>query len=59
MYIIDDLRVKMLIDNDIIELEEIVINIAEKKAYIESCDIDISIKVRQREDYVYRNVYAK
>ena len=59
LYIIDNLRVKMLIKNNIIELEGIIINVVNKKARINSCSTTINITTRSRGEFVRRKVYIK
>ena len=59
LYIIDNLRVKMLIGNDIIEPEGIIIDIANKKARINSCSTIINITARSRGEFVRRKIYIK
>lgn len=56
LYIVDDLRVKMLIENDIVELKNIVIDVVSKKARINSYKIEIKIVARFREEFVKRKI---
>ena len=58
-HIVDDLRAKMLIGNDIIAPEGIVIDVAEKTARIRSCNATVAIEARQRGQYIRRKVYAQ
>ena len=46
IYIVDDLRVKMLIENDFIKFEEIIIDVIKKKAYISNYKTFITITSR-------------
>lgn len=46
LYLIDDLRVKILIENDILKLKNIVINIVYKKVYIDSYKTSIKISTK-------------
>ena len=57
-HIVNDLRAKMLIGNDIITPEGIVIDVAEKTARVRSCNATVAIKARQRGQYIRRKVYA-
>ena len=58
--LVEDLRAKMLIGNDIIAPEEITVDIANGKAQIGSCKVTINIDARQRGDqFIRRNVHAK
>ena len=43
LHIVNNLRIKIFIKNNIIEFKEIVINIVNKKIRINSCDIIIDI----------------
>ena len=59
LYIVDNLRVKMLIKNNIIEFKEIVINVINKKARINNCSIIINIITRLRDEFIRRKIYVK
>lgn len=58
LHIVDDLRAKMLIGNDIIGPEGIVIDVANKKAYIGSCKTEIKVTARPQGEFVRRNIHA-
>ena len=45
IYLIDDLKVKMLIKNDLLNFEIFIIDTKNKTATIESCNIKISLKI--------------
>ena len=59
LYIVDNLRVKMLIKNNIIKSKEIIINVINKKAKINNYSIMINITARPRSDFVRRKIYIK
>ena len=59
VHIVDDLRVKMLIGNDVIGPEGIVVDIANETARIGSCNTDIKINACQRGHYVKRTILAQ
>ena len=59
LHIVDNLRAKMLIGNDIIGPEGIVIDIANKQARIGSCNATASITAKPRGEFVRRKVYVK
>ena len=59
LHIVDNLRVKMLIKNDIIRPEGIVIDIANKKARINSCKTTVDITARPRGEFVRKKIYAR
>ena len=59
LYIVDNLRVKMLIKNNIIKFKRIIINIVNKKARIKSYNITIDIIARSRDEFIRRKIYIK
>ena len=59
IHLVDNLRAKMLIGNDIIGPEQIVIDIANKLARVGSCYLNIKINACQRGQYVRRTVLAQ
>ena len=46
IYLINNLKIYILIENNIIELKEIILNINKSKAFINSYDIIIDISYR-------------
>jgi hypothetical protein len=57
MHLVKELKVNMLIDNDILKSKDIIIDVQHKKTTIRSCDnLTIEIKIHQRESFVRRNV---
>ena len=59
IYLVDDLKTKMLIDNDFLGFEEFIIDIEEKFATIESCEIKIALKIQLKESYVKKTVHVQ
>lgn len=59
LHIVDELRAKMLIGNDIIGLEGIVIDVANKEAYIGSCKTKIKVTAHPRGEFVRRKIHVK
>ena len=59
LHIIDNLRIKILIKNNIIKFKEIVIDMINKKARINSYSITINIIARSRGEFVRRKIYIK
>ena len=59
LHIVDNLRVKMLIKNNIIKSKEIVINVINKKARINNYSIIINIIARSRDEFIRRKIYIK
>ena len=59
LYIVDNLRVKILIRNNIIKFKEIVINVINKKARINNYSITINIIARSRDEFIRRKIYIK
>ena len=53
------MRIKIFIKNNIIEFEEIVINVINKKARINNCSITIDIIARSRDEFIRRKIYIK
>jgi len=53
IYLVDNLKANIFIDNNILDLEEIVIDFLTKIAFIKSCSVIISIKVKS---CLYNNV---
>ena len=59
IYIIDNLRAKIFIGNDILRLEKVIINITRQKAYISSYNTFTTIIAHQRGSFFQRNVYIE
>ena len=59
LYIVDNLYIKIFIKNIIIKSKEIVINIVNKKARINSYSITINITARSRDEFIRRKIYIK
>ena len=59
LYIVDNLRVKIFIKNNIIKSKEIVINIVNKKVRINNYSITINIIARSRDEFIRRKIYIK
>ena len=43
IYLVNNLKTHLFIDNNVIDLEKIVLNIAQDKTYINNCDIIATI----------------
>jgi hypothetical protein len=57
MHLMKELKTNMLINNDILESEEIIIDVQQKRITIRNCEsMIIEIKIHQREFFVRRNV---
>ncbi len=57
MHLMKELKVNMLIENDILRSKEFIINVQKKKTIIRSCeDMIIEMKIHQRKSFVRRNV---
>ena len=59
LHIVDNLRIKILIKNNIIKSKEIVINIINKKVRINNYSITINIIARSRDEFIRRKIYIK
>lgn len=58
IYLIDNFKVNMLIDNDIIKFENFVIDISKRTAIIESCEIITNLFIKQRKLFVKTNILS-
>ena len=56
IYLIDNLKANMLIENDIIDLEKIVIDMHKRETLITSCEITIFLEIKTQSDVVNRSV---
>lgn len=56
---IDDLKVKMLIDNHFLDSEKFFIDIENKTTIIENCKIDISLKIQSKDLYVRKKMHVQ
>ena len=59
LHIIDNLRIKIFIKNNIIKFKEIVIDIINKKIRINNYNITINIITRSRGEFIRRKIYIK
>ena len=55
---IDDLKVNILIDNNCINLKSIAVNEAKSTAYINSCDIIVSMNIKTSHIIIYISIHA-
>lgn len=58
LHIVEDLRINILIDNDIIESEDITLDVVKGSAYISDCQATIVISSRQRGQCIRRILHA-
>ena len=58
IHLIDDLKINMLIENDILELESFIIDVSKKTTTINNCEIIIDLFIRQRDLFVRRNILS-
>lgn len=59
IHLVDDLKAKMLIGNDFLGPEGFVINIEEKIATINSCNMEIPLQIMPKGPYVRKTVHAQ
>jgi len=59
VHLVNNLRTKILISNDIISPKTIIIDIAKRLAYIGSYNVTIDINSRQHSKYIRRRIYSK
>lgn len=58
LYFIDDFKIKILINNNIIELKNIIINIVNKKTYINNYKKIVKVFARSRNEFIKKNIYV-
>ena len=58
IYLIDDLKANLLIENDFLRFEEFIIDVNERKVTIANCDVTINLFIKQRDLYVRRNIHV-
>lgn len=59
IYVIDDLRTKVLIDIDILRSKTIVLDVTRKQIIIDSCDVNASLFVTSRKKCVERKLRSR
>ena len=59
IYLIDNFKTNILIENNLINLEKIVINIINKFAHINNYDVIVNLKAKTTRTIVYERVYIK
>jgi len=59
VYLVDNLKTNMLIENNLIDFKRININVASKSTFINSCDVTISIKVKTSRVVVYTSMHVR
>ena len=45
IYLIDDLKIKMFIDNDFLNSKDFIVDIEKKTAVIKNCKVNITLKI--------------
>ena len=58
-HLINDLKVNMLIDNDCIEFEKIVVNLADDTAHIDNCDVIVVVNVKTSRIIMQISIHAR
>ncbi len=60
LHLVKELKIDMLIENDILKSKEIIINVQQKTAIIRNYEnLIIEVKIHQRESFVKRNVVSQ
>ena len=59
IHIIDDLKINMLIDNDIMKSKNINVSLNKRIAYIENCKMIVSIKIKSFEILIIKSVHLR
>ena len=58
IHLIDGLKINMLIENDILELEGFIIDVSKRTTTVNSCEIIIELFIKQRDFFVRRNILS-
>ena len=59
IHLIDNLKINMLIDNDIIDFEDFDINMIKRQATIDSTNVIISLKIRSTKFAINKSIHLK
>ena len=59
IHLIDNFKINMLIDNDVIDVEKIIINSIKRKTFIINIDVIVSIKVKSSKTSIQRLVHIR
>lgn len=59
IYLVDDFKINILIDNDLLDSKRITIDVTKKFAYIESCDVIVDIEIKTIRIVVHERVHAR
>ena len=60
IHLVDNLKINMLIDNDVTVSEDVVLDLVKKQALIDSCDVTIALDVRSRASHAQqRSIHVK
>ena len=59
VHIVNDLKINMLIDNDVMKLKNINVSSSKRIAYIENCKIIISVKIKSFEISVIKSIHLR
>lgn len=59
IYLINNLKVKMFIENDFLKFEKFIIDVESKKIDIESCKSQTSLKIQLKDFYVRRTIHVQ
>ena len=59
IHIVDNFRIKLLINNDIINFENIIVDVINKNAFIKSYKIKIEISARSRDEFIKKKIHIK
>ena len=59
IHLVNDLKVKMLIDNDLLNSEKFIIDVEKKSTTIDSCEINIMLEIQLKDPYLRRTIHAQ
>ena len=59
IYLIDNLKTNMFIDNDLMKLKKIDINVTKKSIHIDNCDVIVVLNVKTSRIIVHTSIYVR
>ena len=59
IHLIDNFKINMFIDNDVIDVEKIIINSIKKEAFIINIDVIVSIKMKSLKTFIQRSIHIR
>ena len=59
IHLINDLKAKMLIENDLLSSKDFIIDIEKKSTTIDSCEINIALEIQFKDSFVRKNIHVQ